>query len=91
MHTEIKYEGPEAVKQAKAMDDVREWLGDRFAIIEDQFGCSERLAPRHFCFLMSISGISGYPVYAFYKHLWPEYPCSATAFFEDADREELPQ
>lgn len=61
-------------RQERAIEDIRNWLGaERFELILEQF----RAAPaplefEQFELLLGIAGVSGYPVRALHRHIWPE-------------------
>lgn len=72
-HYEIKYEGPEGEKQVKAMQDLTDWLGKaKIQMLAEEFRKTPDLSPQQFRFWLSFAGVSGYPVEAFFKTIWPE-------------------
>ena len=74
MHYDIdysSYDNPLA-KQAAALADVRDYLGqERFFNLVQEFRKVEYMPLERFTLLMSISGISGYPVRAFHEYIFP--------------------
>lgn len=65
MHHEINYSAlPEADKETKALNDIKEWLGvKKFNRVEkDVKACQPPLSRRQFQFMCSIAGFEGYPV-----------------------------
>lgn len=66
MHTNIKYDGTEQEKDAKAIEDIKEYLG------EDKYSILVALAKSeaHIDYVENIlgfAGIQGYPVNAFLR------------------------
>ena len=66
-HT-IKYKGSEAQNHIEAMNDCRDWLGDKFKLVEDYL-CAE-LSKDSNCkdamkLALSFAGIEGYPAEVF--------------------------
>ena len=77
------YNGTETDKHTKALEDVRFYLGDRFAFVMDAVSkallvdaedtvesilADEKLMD-HFHFMLSFAGIEGYPVIAIVREI----------------------
>lgn len=67
-HQDIHYTGTEAEKDAAAIQDVIEWLGDKWPL------CEERLLAgmlganiEHWYIAFSMIGVRGYPVEALHR------------------------
>ena len=69
MHMYIKYDGTEEEKRLAAIRDVEDWLGkERFARLTAEFAAA-KLEFDQFEMFVSIAGISGYPVRAWFDHI----------------------
>ena len=80
MHYNTSYKDlPLAEKDAKALQDLRDYLGEeRFADLTSRIKSVETpVSYKEFVMLMSLAGVEGYPVKAYYKFLYPneEIPC----------------
>jgi len=75
MHTNIEYTGTEAEKQARAMKDIQEWFGSRYAEITRDFKGAiihENMTEEHFRTLCAFGGIQGYPITVWWQKLQDE-------------------
>lgn len=72
-HYDISYKDlPEAQAHTKAIQDIKEYLGDdRFDKITKEFQ-KKILSFDNFAMYASITGVQGFPVQAWYKHCWPK-------------------
>jgi len=66
MHTDIKYEGTDKRKRAKAMKDLKNWFGAKRwrelnAVMANVHNCEQ------FLMACSIGGVTGYPVRVWYE------------------------
>lgn len=64
MHKDIKYEGTDEEKRAKALKDIEQWLGEaKFKEFGDRVRrCQPPATRREFRFALMVGGIQGYPV-----------------------------
>lgn len=71
MHTTTSYEGLSDIeKHNKAIEDVKEWFGPKFDWIVEEFR-KKGLTLEQFTMYMSLGGVEGYPVKAFYNYVYP--------------------
>lgn len=72
MHYEIDYaELSPAEKQEKAIADTKDFLGaERFDKLTGEFKLYGYIEFEKFAFLCSITGVQGFPVKAWYKHIY---------------------
>lgn len=73
MHYNVDYSGldPQA-KHDKAIADIREYMGNaKYEQIKAEFTRGKVIPFEQFQFYLSIAGIQGYPVKAFYQECWP--------------------
>ena len=72
MHTDIKYnlDNQEAA-EAAAMEDVKNWLGNRFDPVEAllKYQIQQGFNLEQFGLTLSFAGIQGYPVKVWFKQL----------------------
>jgi hypothetical protein len=69
----IKYSGQDTAEDRKqALEDTRDWLGDeRFEkITADLKQEYPDLGPGQFTLMVSIAGVSGYPVLVWFEHIY---------------------
>jgi hypothetical protein len=73
-HHTINYSalrGNEASRKAKALRDIKEWLGaKRYAKITAEFRAMKQPSRAGFHLQVSFAGVSGYPVHVWYEELW---------------------
>lgn len=71
-HYEVDYsELSGEAKDAKALQDIKDFIGeDKFNKITEE-NRNETYTFRQFEIGVSFGGISGYPVKAWFKHIWP--------------------
>jgi len=66
MKYEIKYEGTEVEKRAKALADCREWLGeDRYTAISEEYKKAGEMTLETGMFYLEFAGIAGYAARVF--------------------------
>lgn len=73
MHYEINFTGTEAEKDAQAIKEIINWLGqEKFNDINEEFRAfGQPVTLGRFSLLVSIAGIQGYPVQAWARFLGP--------------------
>lgn len=72
MHYKVDYaELSPAEKQEKAIADTKDFLGEeRFEMLTKNFKDYGSIEFEKFAFLCSITGVQGFPVEAWYKHIY---------------------
>lgn len=71
-HYDIKYDTSDRdAADAKAIQDVEEWLGDRFEEVMKKMSEADGATPREVRLAMSFAGIQGYPVGAVIRTYMP--------------------
>lgn len=74
MHYDVDYSvfDNEVDKHNAAIEDIRDYLGgEKFATLTTEFRAMGEMTFGSFANYVSIAGISGYPVKAWYNHIWP--------------------
>jgi hypothetical protein len=71
-HYEKKYSGNDTAEdRTKALSDIMDWLGsERFHSVSAILKRETHMPAEKFGFLCGLSGIEGYPVRAWYRHLY---------------------
>jgi len=74
MHYEIKYEGSQEEKDAKALKDLREYMGDKWfnSVVESAKNDHNLTSMAQLRFMFSMGGVTGYPVDAFQRKYLPD-------------------
>lgn len=71
MHTDVDYTHlPEGAKAAKALEDIKNWLGDNFEKVEATFLNEGHIPFDAFTVYCAFAGIQGYPVRVWYESLF---------------------
>lgn len=71
MHKNIHYSGEHA--DIHALSDLKKWIGTkRYNTLTKEFRKHPAMEMEKFELLVSFSGVSGFPVRAWHKHIWSE-------------------
>jgi len=72
------------MKRAKAMKDIKDWLGlERFRKIDKAYRALRQPSRHAFALQISFAGISGFPVHVWYEELWkpPQHDMHVYAYY----------
>lgn len=78
MHNKIHYAHikDDATREATALQDVIDWVGEeKFNQLVTSFRAEPPRVLAQFHFLAAFTGVQGYPVRVWFKHIWPDAPC----------------
>ena len=73
-HYNVNYSHLEEPNRSdKAIADLVEWLGeDRFTKLTEDFRKLKPMDHEQFAMWLSIAGVQGFPVIAYWRHIWGE-------------------